>query len=142
MSLYRWPPDDDSHATDHQHKSESEVAWALAKAVEDRLDPIDRAKMYATLGAGETFRTIAVLLRLALHRRVPLTAKLLADVDRWLNGYRETDDEVDLRDLLDRLRALPPAAPRASAQEIPPRRPRQSTTTSAQVFTRRLITPK
>ena len=79
----------------------------LAKAVEHRLNPIGRAKMCA-LGAGETFQTIAVVLRIALQGRVPLTAELVDDVRRWLDGYTGTDDEADLRDVVDQLDALGP----------------------------------
>jgi hypothetical protein len=110
---------DNTPATEHRPKSQSELAWALAKAVEDRLNPIGRAKMYAALGAGETFQTIAVVLRIALHGRVPLAAELIDDIGHWLDGYTGTDDEADLRNLVNDLRALR-ASPMARSQVTTP----------------------
>jgi hypothetical protein len=109
MKPCRCQANDHSPALDHQPKSQSELAWALAKAVEHRLNPIGRAKMYAALGAGESFQTILVVLRIALLGRTPLPTELIDDVSRWLDGYTGTDDEADLRDLVDQLGALHPS---------------------------------
>jgi hypothetical protein len=100
---------DHTSATDNQPKSNGELAWALAKAVEDRLNRIGRAKMYAALGAGETFQTIAVLLRIAVRGRVALSPELIDHIGVWLDGYTGTADEADLRGFVNQLRALCPS---------------------------------
>ncbi|NVN53639.1 hypothetical protein [Mycolicibacterium hippocampi] len=75
---------------------QTDVAWALAQAVSDRLDPVHRAQIYATLGAGETFDTIVELLRIAVHCNIELAPELVADLRSWHSGYRGTDDEAGL----------------------------------------------
>lgn len=79
-----------------QPKPQTDVAWTLAQAVSDRLDAVHRAQIYATLGAGETFDTIAELLRIAVHCNIKLSPELVADLRGWHNGYRGTDDEAGL----------------------------------------------
>lgn len=141
MKVCTCQSDGHTPATDHQPKSQSELAWALATAVEDRLNPIGRAKMYAALGAGETFQTIAVLLRIALRGRVSLPTELIDDVGIWLDGYTGTTDEGDLRSLVDELRALLPS-PSVRSRPTARNRPSISSTTSARVVAQRVATPK
>jgi hypothetical protein len=98
----------DTPASDCGFTSQHDLAWALAQAVELRLTPAERTAMYATLGAGEFYPTVTVLLRTALRRQIGLPVELIDDAQRWLRGYAGTDEETEMRDLIDGLRALIP----------------------------------
>jgi hypothetical protein len=65
--------------------------------------------MYAALGAGETFQTVAVLSRIALRGRVSLSPELIDDIGLWLDGYTGTTDEADLRGFVNQLRSFCPS---------------------------------
>jgi hypothetical protein len=92
--VHRWPAADPSPASGRGHRSQHELAWALAQLLGHQLSQIERTTMYVTLGVGETYQTIAVLLRSALDKRILLAAELIDDIERWLRGYMGTDQEV------------------------------------------------
>jgi hypothetical protein len=122
-----------------QPKLQSDLAWALAQAIEPRLDELERNQMYITLGAGETNETIAEFLRIALDRSITLTPEVVADVESWLDGYAGTDEEAELRALIDKLCA---AVPPSEQQRCVPWRDRTPTATAADMFPRRKVTEK
>jgi hypothetical protein len=101
-------------------RSQHELAWALADAVEHRLMPPQRAAIYATLGAGEMCQTITVVLRIALHRGIRLPAELIDDAQQWLGGYVGTDQEAEMRDLIDGLRTVI-SSPALASPQLEPR---------------------
>lgn len=80
------PTGNNTPASDGGFMSQRDLAWALARAVELRLTPSERTAMYATLGAGEFYPTLTVLLRTALRRQIGLPVELIDDAQRWLRG--------------------------------------------------------
>ena len=100
------PSDDKPRAFGPALRSQHELAWDLAQLLGHLLNQIERTTMYMTLGAGETYQTIAMLLRLALNKHILLTRELIDDIERWLRGYVGTDEEVEIRVLIDGLRSV------------------------------------
>ena len=100
------PSDDKPRAFGPALRSQHELAWDLAQLLGHLLNQIERTTMYMTLGAGETYQTIAMLLRLALNKQILLTRELIDDIERWLRGYVGTDEEVEIRVLIDGLRSV------------------------------------
>jgi hypothetical protein len=90
--------------------SQFELAWALAKAEAPRLRRADRNRIYAEIGAGETYSAIVRLLTTAARGSLPLPLELIGEIRRWLFGYIGTPDEPRLRRLVDDLQ-LNPALP-------------------------------
>lgn len=82
-------------------KSQFDLAWALAHAESPDLKLADRTRIYAEIGAGDTYSAINRLLTNAVHRGFPLPTDLVWELRRWLNGYAGTRDEARLRRLVD-----------------------------------------
>ena len=100
------PSDDKPRAFGPALRSQHELAWDLAQLLGHLLNQIERTTMYMTLGAGETYQTIAMLLRFALNKHILLTHELIEDIERWLRGYVGTDEEVEICVLIDGLRSV------------------------------------
>jgi hypothetical protein len=93
-------------------KSQVDLAWALAQAESPQLRRADRNRIYAEIGAGETFSAISRLLTNAANRGFPLPMDLIWELRRWVNGYTGTRQGVRLRRLLDGVQAAKIEQPR------------------------------
>ena len=92
--------------------SQFDLAWALAKAESTQMRRTDRTRIYAEIGAGETFSAISRLLTYAANRGFPLPMDLIWELRRWLNGYTGTREGARLRRLLDDVRPAKVEQPR------------------------------
>jgi hypothetical protein len=85
-------------------RTQSQLAWDLAIAMAARLDRSNRNRLFARLGAGETYSAIEELLTRAAHTGYPVSKVLADDIGRWLNGYTGTQCEPRLRVIVAQLR--------------------------------------
>ncbi len=85
----------------------ADLAWELADAVGPRLDERDRARIYATVGSGESYTAIGIVLRTVAQRSLSLPAELIAKVADWLDAYEHSDDGPRLREMLRAIEAAP-----------------------------------
>jgi hypothetical protein len=86
-------------------KSQFELAWALANVQTPRLKRVDRNRIYAEIGAGDTYSAIRHLLMYAVGNGFPLPTDLIWDVRCWLRGYTATPDEPWLLRLVEGLQS-------------------------------------
>lgn len=86
-------------------KSQFELAWALANVETPRLKRVDRNRIYAEIGAGDTYSAIKHLLMYAARNGFPLPTELIWDIRCWLRGYIATPDEPRLRRLVEGLQS-------------------------------------
>jgi hypothetical protein len=86
-------------------RSQFELAWALANVETPRLKRVDRNRIYAEIGAGDTYSAIKHLLMYAVRNGFPLPTDLIWDVRCWLRGYTATPDEPRLRRLVEGLQS-------------------------------------
>jgi hypothetical protein len=105
------------------------LAWALADAARPYLSATELSAIHISIGVGETFAAIDVLVTAVARERLPLDDELVGTVTAWLDCYVGQDAEPRLRELLadvravvdsgaassDGLRANPPLAGSASA---------------------------
>jgi hypothetical protein len=137
-----WPAADPTPASGRGLRSQHELAWALAQLLGPRLNQIERTTIYVTLGVGETYQTIAVLLRRALDKRILIAAELIDDIERWLRGYLGTEQEVEMRVLIDGLRSVKPRRPKVRARRASHGRTPKPPMTSADIIQRGTVTQK
>jgi hypothetical protein len=80
---------------------ETELAWALADAVEPELSAIERNYVFMAIGAGETFVAIRGLCKSVAEQRISLQPGLVQRCATWLQAYVGHRDERYLRYLID-----------------------------------------
>jgi hypothetical protein len=66
---------------------ETNLAWAVAEAAKPYLSARDRNRVFVAVGAGDTFRVIRGLLKLASAKQIPLPAELVQRCTTWLDTY-------------------------------------------------------
>ncbi len=88
--------------------SEAKLAWALADAVSVCFTANDQLAIYTTLGAGETYSAIELMLDIAVRKRYPLPANLVSTLVVWLDCYIGNEHEATTRRLLN---CVEPQAP-------------------------------
>ncbi|HUO38767.1 MAG TPA: hypothetical protein VMU34_13410 [Mycobacterium sp.] len=81
--------------------AEADLAWKLVDAISPSLPACKRARLYAAVGAGESYTAITTVLGSGL----PLPARLITELRAWLNAYQHSADAPHLHELL---RAVPP----------------------------------
>jgi hypothetical protein len=105
---------------------ELSLAWALVDSAPRFLHPATRAWLCATIGAGELESAVKELLVCYSANNAELPWELAADLRTWLHGYRGSDSEAALHDLIGRLRVSRPRAAasqsRPAADPSPPRK--------------------
>ena len=84
--------------------TEAKLAWMLAEATAMRLTTLDRARLYTTLGAGETLMAIRHMLVIAVSTQHRLSGPLVAALTTWADGYVGTVHEPPIRNLLTNIR--------------------------------------
>jgi len=89
---------------------ELDLAWVLANTAAVYLDSAGRHDLYITLGVGETFAAISLLIAVIARERAQLPADLIANLMRWLDIYAGHKDEPRLRTLVEQIGSHPPPA--------------------------------
>lgn len=75
------------------------LAWALADSANAFMNPAERTRVCAKIGAGEQGSAIADLLASYATTNAELPFELAAPIRRWINGYAATDSEHILQHL-------------------------------------------
>jgi hypothetical protein len=84
---------------------EAELAWALADTADDHLDVVQRNTVYVSIGVGETFTAICLLIDTIESEGLTLDHVLAVQLSTWLNAYVGHDDEPRLRRLIQVIQA-------------------------------------
>jgi len=87
---------------------ELDLAWTLAHSAAVYLDTAGRHDLYITLGVGETFAAICLLIAVIAREKAQLPADLMPDLMRWLDTYAGHEDEPRLRTLIEQIDSHPP----------------------------------
>ena len=78
------------------------LAWALADASNNFMNPADHTTVCAKIGAGEHDSAIRYVLSFYAHTGAELPFALAAPIQRWIDGYAGSDSEQILRRTHDR----------------------------------------
>jgi hypothetical protein len=84
-----------------QNVEETNLAWALVDAARPHLAASERNRVFVTVGAGDTFAAIRILLKLLSAKRIPLRADLVRRCTTWLGTYSRHEEEQHLRRLIE-----------------------------------------
>jgi predicted helicase len=84
-----------------QNVEETNLAWALIEAAKPHLSDRERYNIFVTVGAGETFAAIRILLKLAAAKRIPVQTDLVQLCTMWLDTYPHHREEQHLRSLIE-----------------------------------------
>jgi len=87
---------------------EIDLAWSLANIAAAHLDTADRHDLYITLGVGETFAAISLLIAVIAREKAQLPADLKTSLMCWLDIYAGHQDEPRLRTLIEQISSHPP----------------------------------
>lgn len=90
--------------THRPRRTQYQLAWDLATAMATRLDRASRNRLFARIGAGETYSAIEELLARAAHTGYPVSEALADEIRRWAGGYTGTIRESRLRVIIAQLR--------------------------------------
>lgn len=82
------------------------LAWALADAARPYLSAPELSAIHISIGVGETFTAIDVLVTAVARERLPLDGNLVGTVTAWLDCYVGQDAEPRLRELLADIQAV------------------------------------
>jgi hypothetical protein len=85
----------------------SDLAWELADAVGPLLADRDRAQIYATVGSGESYTAIGIVLQTVAQRSLSLPPELITKLADWLDAYEHSDDALRLQEMLRVIKAAP-----------------------------------
>jgi hypothetical protein len=86
--------------------AESELAWELTELAADRISDHDRRGLYTTIGAGDSYAAVCMLLETLVYTRVQMSRGLVARIGAWLEAYQHHDDAARLHELLSAIRAF------------------------------------
>jgi hypothetical protein len=92
------PPVNESEKVDDA--AESDLAWELADAISNLLADPDREQLYATIGSGESYTAIDIVLQTIAHQSLPIPAELITKLTKWLDAYAHGDDGPRLHELV------------------------------------------
>jgi hypothetical protein len=84
-----------------QNVQETNLAWALIEVVKPHLNVLERNYVFVTIGAGDTFAAIHLLLKLIAAKGIPLPPSLVRLCVTWLDSYAFHDEEPYLRRLIE-----------------------------------------
>ena len=103
---------------DRRVRSQAELAWDLAIEMAPRLKRLERSRLFAQIGADETYSAIEELLTRASRNEYQLTAPLVADLGRWVEGYVGTVREPRLRVIVRQLEIIAAGTPESRGGEV------------------------
>ena len=93
-----------------QHVQEIDLAWSLIEAAKPELDARERHHVFVSVGAGDSFTAIRILVKLIADKGIPLRPHLVQLCMTWLEAYTRHEDHARLRTFIDRFSV--PAADR------------------------------
>jgi hypothetical protein len=83
-----------------QHIQETNLAWSLIEAAKPHLDARQCNHVFISVGAGDSFTAIRILLKLIDTKKIPLPARLVQLCTGWLQAYLLHEDHERLRILI------------------------------------------
>jgi hypothetical protein len=86
--------------------AESDLAWELADAISPLLADRDRDQIYATIGSGESYTAIDIVLQTMAQHSSPVPPELVAKLANWLDAYKHSDVAPRLHELLCAIESL------------------------------------
>ena len=84
-----------------QYLQEADLAWSLIEAAKPGLDIRERHHVFVSVGAGDSFTTIRILVKLIADKRIALQPSLIQSCTKWLDAYALHEDHERLRRLVE-----------------------------------------
>lgn len=81
--------------------TEANLAWSLIDVAKPQLTAHERNHVFVSVGAGDTFTAIRILLKLIAVKGIPLQPSLVQRCVTWLEAYVLHEDHERLRQLID-----------------------------------------
>jgi hypothetical protein len=86
-----------------QHVQETNLAWQLIEAAKPQLDARECNHVFISVGAGDAFTAVRILLKLIAIKQIPLSPRLVQLCTGWLDAYALHEDYERLRVIIDDL---------------------------------------
>lgn len=84
-----------------QHVQETKLAWSLIEAAKPQLDVRERHHVFVSVGGGDSFTAIRILLKLIAVKEICLHPHLVQLCTTWLEAYVLHEDYECLRLLIE-----------------------------------------
>lgn len=102
-----------------QYVQETNLAWSLIDAAKPELDARERNHVFVSVGAGDAFTAIRILLKLIEVKQIPLPYRLVQMCRGWLQANTLHDDHDQLQMVIEGLTvAGPDLQPRANVRSF------------------------
>lgn len=96
-----------------KHVQEADLAWSLIDVAKPKLDGRERNHVFVSVGAGDSFTAIRILIKLIADKQIPLPTWLVQLCARWLDAYVLHEDHQRLHVLIGALGVIDPAIVRS-----------------------------
>lgn len=80
---------------------EANLAWSLIEIAKPRLTAHECNHVFVSVGAGDAFTAIRILLKLIAVKQIPLQPAVVQGCATWLEAYVLHEDHQQLRQLID-----------------------------------------
>lgn len=84
-----------------QYSTEANLAWSLIDAAKPALDARERNHVFVSVGAGDSFTAMRILLKLIATKQIALQLSLIQSCAKWLDAYALHEDHERLRQLIE-----------------------------------------
>ncbi|GAA2397203.1 hypothetical protein [Mycolicibacterium llatzerense] len=84
-----------------QQLQETNLAWSLIEAVKPELDARERNHVFISVGAGDAFTAVRILIKLIDTKGICLQTHLVKLCAAWLEAYQLHEDHAQLAALID-----------------------------------------
>lgn len=81
--------------------AENDLAWEIATWASRNTAARDPDELYTTIGAGDSYAAISMLLETIARAGVPMPPRLVTQIRAWLEAYAHHHDAARLHALLD-----------------------------------------
>ncbi|MUM35625.1 hypothetical protein FZI93_30320 [Mycobacterium sp. CBMA361] len=98
-----------------QHVQETNLAWSLIDAAKSHLEARERIHVFVSVGSGDSFTAVRILLKLVAVKQIFLEPDLVRLCSTWLEAYALHEDHERLRILIEE--ALPQGPDRRLLQK-------------------------
>ncbi|PBA68903.1 hypothetical protein CKJ76_25775 [Mycobacterium avium] len=88
--------------------AETDLAWELASWATERIPGCESSALYITIGIGDAYAAISMLLDSIAHARAPVPQQLMTRIGAWLDAYAHDTDARRLRELLNVMQTFGP----------------------------------
>lgn len=86
-----------------QHVQETNLAWSLIDAAKSHLEARERIHVFVSVGSGDSFTAVRILLKLVAVKQIFLEPDLVRLCSTWLEAYALHEDHERLRILIEGL---------------------------------------